>query len=390
MPVYVGIDVAKRAHTCVVLDAQGQVIQSPFSISNDRVGIEQLLGRLAELGEAVELGLESTGHYWLALFDQLCHAGYVVRVLNPLQVHAFQRSGVRKRKTDTVDAVWIADFIRVSNTLTAPPRVDVYLQLRQLARFRFSLVDQIGDAKRRALAVLDQVFPEYETLFSNVFITTSRRLLAEAVTAQDLADFDLQEMTDLLRTASRGRFGQDQAQAIQQAARQSIGVAFLADAARVELGCLLAQVAFLEQQVAEIDQTLDQLVVQLPEQYLTSIPGIGGVTGATILGEIGDINRFPKLESLVAYAGIDPATYESGQFQGSQVHMSKRGSPHLRRALWMAASIARQYDPELKAYYAKRRAEGKPYGTVMGALCRKLLARIYVILREQRPYIIRH
>ncbi len=390
MAVYVGIDVAKRTHTCVALDEQGEVLQPPFSITNDQAGIQQLLECLDGLAGEVELGLESTGHYWLALFDQLSHAGYTVRVLNPLQVHAFQRSGVRKRKTDTVDAVWIADFIRVSNTLTEPPPVDVYLQLRQLARFRFSLVDQIGDAKRKALAVLDQVFPEYESLFSDVFIASSRQLLAEAVTAQDFAAFDLQEMTDLLHTTSRGRFGQAKAEAIQQVARQSIGITFLADAARVELGCLLAQIEFLEAQVAEIDQALEQLLAQLPEQYITSIPGIGSVTGAAILGEVGDINRFPRLENLVAYAGIDPATYESGQFQGSQVHMSKRGSPHLRRALWMAANVARRYDPELIAYYEKRRAEGKAYGTVMGALCRKLLARIYIILREQRPYIIRH
>jgi transposase len=382
--------VAKRTHTCVVLDEHGQVLQPPFSISNDQAGIQQLLARLSDLADEVALGLESTGHYWLALFDQLTRAGYTVRVLNPLQVHAFQRSGVRKRKTDTVDAVWIADFIRVSNTLAEPPSPNVSLQLRQLARFRFSLVDQIGDAKRKALAVLDQVFPEYETLFSDVFLTSSRQLLAEAVTAQDFAEFDLQEMTHLLHTASRGRFGQAKAEAIQQVARQSIGITFLADAARVELGCLLDQIAFLEKQTAELDQALAQLIAQLPEQHITSIPGIGAVTGAAILGEIGDINRFPKLENLVAYAGIDPATYESGQFQGSQVHMSKRGSPHLRRALWMAATIARRYDPELRAYYEKRRAEGKAYGTVMGALCRKLLARIYVVLREQRPYVIRH
>lgn len=390
MAVYVGIDVAKRAHPGVGLDEQGEVIRPAFTISNDQSGIQALLDWLATIVDDVVVGVESTGHYWLALYDQLTRAGHHVYVLNPLQVHAFQRSGVRKRKTDSIDAVWIADFIRVSNTLTVPASPDVTLQLRQLARFRFSLVDQIGDAKRKALAVLDQVFPEYETLFSNVFLTSSRQLLAEAVTAQDFAEFDVQEMTALLRTASRGRFGQDKAEAIRQAAQQSIGITFLADAARLELSCLLAHIEFLEQQVAEIDQALEQLVAQLPDQYITSIPGIGGVNGAAILGEIGDINRFPTLEKLVAYAGIDPASYESGQFKGTQVHMSKRGSPHLRRALWMAATAARRFDPELKAYYDKRRTEGKAYGTVMGALCRKLLARIYVVLREQRPYVVRH
>jgi transposase len=390
MTSYVGIDVAKRQHKVAMMGEDGQLKTRPYAISNDLEGFEALQGRLAELAEPLEMGLEATGHYWLALFDYLTQAGYTVHVLNPLQVHAYQRSGIRKRKTDKIDAIWIADFVRIggARTRVEPDTLQTYLQLRQLARFRMSLVDQIGDAKRRILGVLDRIFPEYERLFSNVFMTTSRQLLAEAVTPQEFADFDLDELTQLLKQASRGRLGRDKAEQIQNAARRSIGVTFLADAARVQLGCLLAQITFIEQQVAEVDSALEDLVAALPDQYLTTIPGIGPVTAATILGEIGDIHRFSSIEKLVAYAGIDPTIYESGQFQAREAHMSKRGSPHLRHALWMAASVARQHDPELRAYFEKRRAEGKAYGVVMGAICRKLLNRIYVVLREQHPYIV--
>jgi len=337
----------------------------------------------------VEIGLEATGHYWLPLFEQLTNAGHTVHVLNPLQVHAYQRSGIRRRKTDAIDAEWIADFVRIGGARESadPQSMPIYMELRQLSRFRFSLIDQIGDAKRRIITVLDRVFPEYEHIFSSVFIKTSRDLLKEAATAQDFADFDLQELTALLNTSSRGRFGEDEAQAIRQAARQSIGISFLTDAARIQLGCLLAQLDFLEQQVSEIDQALSDLMDQLPNQYITTITGIGPVTGAAILGEIGDIRRFPSFKKLVAYAGIDPTVYESGQFQARKTRMSKRGSPYLRHALWLAAGIARMHNPELKAHYQKKRAEGKAYGTAMGAVCNKLLARIYAVLRDQRPYI---
>jgi len=391
MTVYLGIDVAKRQHRAMLLDGRGETLLKPFSVNNDRTGIEGLLQRLSQVSEPVEIGLEATGHYWLALYDQLTHAGYPVYVLNPLQVHAYQRSGIRKRKSDSIDALWIADFIRVGGTRqpTDPQTLPIYLQLRQLARFRFTLADQVGDAKRRILSVLDQVFPEYETLFSDIFLVTSRTLLAEAVMPQDFVDFDLDELTHLLQNASRGYFGQSQAEAIQAVAIQSIGVTLLADAARVELSCLLAQLDFLEQQIMQVDEVIEQLVTALPNQHLTTIPGIGAVVAATILGEIGDIRRFPSMEKLVAYAGIDPTLYQSGQFQASEAHMSKRGSPNLRRALWLAATIARQRDPQLKAYYQKKRAEGKSYGTAVGAVCRKLLQRIYVVLREQRPYVIR-
>ena len=127
---------------------------------------------------------------------------------------------------------------------------------------------------------------------------------------------------------------------------------------------------------------------QIP-QHITSIPGVGPVTGVAILSEIGDVNRFSSVEKLVAYAGIDPSVYQTGQFTASQAHMSKRGSPYLRHALWQAASMTIKHEPQLQAYYQSRREAGKPHGVVIGAICRKLLSRIYVILKEQRPYTIR-
>ena len=127
---------------------------------------------------------------------------------------------------------------------------------------------------------------------------------------------------------------------------------------------------------------------QIP-QHITSIPGVGAVTGAAILAEIGDVNRFENEDKLVAYAGIDASVHQSGQFQATEMHMSKRGSPYLRLALWQAASMCIQHNDELKAYYEKKRKEGKAHGTALGAVCRKLLIRIYTILKENRPYEIR-
>lgn len=385
---FAGIDIAKRQHRAVVLDSACQVVVKPFSFANNRAGIEQLLTTMSHLDQPVGIGLEATGHYWLVVFDQLTQAGHTVHVLNPLQVHAYQQSGIRKRKTDTIDAIWIADFVRIGGAelrSDASARM-LTLQLRQLTRFHFNLTDQIGDIKRQILGILDRVFPEYEQFFSHVFITTSRQLLAEAIMPQDFLNFDLHELEALIQKASRGRLSRDKAQEIQLVARQSVGIRFLADAARVQMGCLLAQLAFLEQQVLEVDAAVEQLVAQLPQQYLTTIPGIGPLVAATLLAEIGDIQRFDSVEQLAAYAGIDPATFQSGQFNAKQTHMSKRGSPYLRRALWLGATLAKRFDPDLRDYYHKRRAEGQPHGVVMGAVCRKLLNRAYVVLKQQRPY----
>ncbi len=310
-------------------------------------------------------------------------------VLNPLQVHAYQRSGIRKCKNDRSDAFWIADFVRISHAQPTSASLPTLLQLRELARFRYGLASQVGDCKRKIVGVLDRVFPEYERLFFNVFIASSRRLLREAVTAQEFAELDLSELSRLLRKVSRGRLGMDRAQALQQAAQQSVGVSFLSQAVHTEIGCLLQQLELLETQCKELDVALETLMVQLPEyRHLTTIPGLGLVTSAMILAEIGDVSRFSSLEKLVAYAGIDASVHQSGEFEAQHMQMSKRGSPHLRQALWQAASSAIRHEPELQAFYERKCAEGKHHGTALGAVCRKLLARIYVVLKEQRPYIV--
>ena len=386
--VYCGIDVGKHDHHVCLLDEHGQRLQPDFAIANDRPGFDRLLQVLTPYAEQVHLGLEATGHYWLALYDMLTRAAYAVVVFNPLQVRAYRKVDLRKRKTDRVDAYWIADFLRFSHTAVRAAEVPLLVQLRELSRFRFRLVQQIGDAKRKIISILDRVFPEYERLFSDVFLQSSRRLLAEAVTAEEFAALDLSELVAQLQRVSRGHFGPAKAAEIQRVARHSVGVSFLTDAVHVEMQCLLAQMTLLEEQVQAVEGHLEILMAQL-EQHLTTIPGIGLVSGAMLLAEIGDVQRFESLEKLVAYAGLDATVYRSGQFEGDRRHMSKRGSPYLRYALWQAAAAALLHNAELKAFYDKKRAEGKPHGVALGAVCRKLLGRVYVILRERRPYVVR-
>ena len=385
---YCGIDVAKHKHAVAVLDEHGLPKKPVFMTENTHAGMELLLGELKALGAEVHVGLEATGHYWLSLYDVLTRNGYSVSVINPMQIAAYRKSGLRKVKNDRTDAVWIADFMRISNLPASSRDIPTILQLRELTRFRFWLSEQIGDCKRKLLTILDRVFPEYESVFSNVFVASSRALLQEAVSAQEFAHFDLQELTELLTRTSRRHFGMEKAILLQEQARQSIGVGFLADTAQIELRCLLAQLELLEEQQAEVEDALTGLMEVIP-QHITSIPGIGLPTGAAILAEIGDVHRFESEEKLVAFAGIDASVHESGQFKGTQMHMSKRGSPYLRLALWQAASMSILHNAELKAYYHKKRAEGKVHRVAVGAVCRKLLVRIYVILKENRPYVIR-
>jgi transposase len=382
---YCGIDVGKGSHTAMVIDDDRQVVVPAFSVANDRAGLEKMATVLSPYQGQLHIGLEATGHYWLNLYSVLSRQDVVLTVINPMQVRAFHRTDIRRRKTDRVDAFWIADFVRFSHPSPSTLDTPNLLQLRELTRFRFRLTQQIGDCKRKIISILDRVFPEYERIFSDVFLQSSRRLLHEAVTAEDFADLELAELQTILSRSSRGRFGQAKALQIQDAARQSVGVSFLTDAVHVEMHCLLQLIDLLDQQRAAVDAQIETLMAQIP-QHILSIPGVGAVTGAMILAEIGDVARFPDSEKLVAYAGIDACVYQTGQFEGDRMHMSKRGSHYLRYALWQAGMGCLLHNSELSAYYQKKRAEGKAHGVAMGALCRKLLGRVYIILKENRPY----
>ena len=384
----VGIDVAKRSHEACFMDAEGREVGRTLRFPNTAGGVATLSDRLRGLEQPVSIALEATGHYWLALHQRLTQEGFPVQVVNPIQTDAYRRTTVRKVKTDRRDSWVIADFHRIGRVRPGYVPDATIFQLRELTRFRFKLVDQVGDAKRKALTVLDRVFPEYESFFSDVFIASSRQLLRAATTAEEFASFDLEELAALLRRSSRGRFGRDKAQVIQMAARNSLGLSSLGPVAALEMQCLLDQIEFLEGQIAQVEAAIEELMAST-EQYLITIKGIGAVLAATILAEIGDIHRFNRLESLVAYAGIDPTVYSSGEFTGTQAKLSKRGSPYLRRALWLAATSARRFNPDLQEYFEGKIKAGKPYGIAMSAVCRKLLARIYVVLKENRPYEVR-
>ena len=381
---WIGIDVSKSTHKYRCVDDAGEPVGKAVSFANTRDGFTTAVESFRSRGD-VKIALEATGPYWLALYDFLTNADFKVTVLNPLQVNAFRESGLRKTKCDSKDAYWIAEFLRIGygKPMSVPePTVQT---LRELSRYRFALVDEICSHKRRVLGMIVRVFPEYEDLFSNVFLVSSMKLLETAATPEDILALDTDKLVELLQTASRGRFGQEKAQLIKDAAAKSIGVSWLADAARIEIVSMLQIVRFLELQVKQLEAELARLM-ETQCQFLTSVTGVGPVLGAAIVGEVLDIDRFETGKAFVAFAGIDPAVHQSGQFNGQQMHMSKRGSPHLRRALWLVASNAYKDDPDMQAFYARKKAEGKHHNTVIGAIARKMAGRIYAVWKGNQPY----
>lgn len=386
--IIVGIDVAKHNHEASIVDESGKILKKAFSFPNSHEGVNFLLKQVAKHNpdsQPVQFGLEATGHYWLALYSRLIQDGCTVHVFNPIQSDSIRRFYIRQTKTDAVDSFFIAEVIRFgrfSETAMAEPDM---LALRQLCRYRFFLIDSISDWKRKVITLMDQVFPEYEKLFSDMFGASSKEILANFSTPEEFLAVDTELLATILRKKSRGRFGIDKAQQIQQAARMSFGVRFGTEAISFQLRQLIAQIGFSEEQLAELDE---QIVSYYRKFACTihTIPGIGQVLAATIFSEIGDISRFSAPGNLVAFAGIDPTVRQSGVFIGTNNRMSKRGSPYLRRAIWLAAFPVTQNEPVFSAFYQKKHSEGKAHRVCIGAVSRKLLYSIYAILKSGEVY----
>jgi transposase len=386
---YVGIDIAKHRHEASLIDERGHLLAKSLSFANSKEGCEAMVALLEEHGvdtENVLVGMEATGHYWLSVYEYLTAKSYDVKVINPIQSEAFRKMYIRQTKNDSKDSFVIAQVMRFGEFSSTSLAEEDIIALKQLSRFRFSLVDSVSDCKRKVIALLDQVFPEYESLFSDTFGVTSLELLEKCQTPDDFLHISTAKLSKLLIGASKGRFKEEKAKEIKAIAKGSFGVSFAKDAFSFQIKQLIEQIKFIEKQVSDLEKQIAALLKRT-SPVITSIPGIGPTLGAIIVSEIGDIHRFSAPSKLVAYAGIDAKVVQSGEFTGTQGKMSKRGSPYLRRALWLAANIASQHDPILSEYYTSLRARGKHHSTALGAVSRKLCNIIFAILSENRPYL---
>jgi transposase len=385
---YCGIDIAKRSHEASVIDAEGKPLLDSITITNTQEGCEKLFAlfeRLSISKDAVIVGMEATGHYWLSVYEHLVELKYDVRVINPIQSDAFRKMYIRQTKNDSKDSFIIAQVMRFGQYSETTLSDENTVAMRQLTRFRMALVDNCGDCKRRIIALLDQVFPEYADLFSDTFGTTSKELLLNYPTPDDMLSISTRKLTTFLSKASHGRFGEEKAKEIRTAAAGSFGVGFAKNAFAFQIKQLVEQLMFLENQIEELDEQISHLLHQV-NQVITTIPGIGDTLGAIIVSEIGDVNRFDAQNKLVAFAGLDVKVTQSGEFEGTKQHISKRGSPYLRRAIWLAANRAAFCDPILSEYYQSLKARGKHHLTAVGAVARKMCNIIFTILRENRAY----
>ena len=387
--IYVGIDVAKDKHDCFIINFDGEVLFKAFTIANNLDGFNDLYQKIVSVAEditKVKVGLEATGHYSYNLLGYLIDKSLPTYVINPLHTNLYRKSlSLRQTKTDKVDARTIASMLMSDVNLKSYSDISYHNEeLKSLTRYRFDKVKERAKLKSSVSRLVCILFPELEKLVPTLHMASVYAMLSEFPDAKQVADAHLTRLTNLLSESSKGRYGKETAIAFRNAARTSIGSNMPAKS--LELKHTIKLIRELTSDIDEIEHEIKLIMDEINSPIL-SIPGINYRMGAMIIAEIGDFNRFDSPDKILAYAGLSPSTYQSGQLDGAYSHMEKRGSRYLRYALYNAAKYVCHWDPTFAEYLAKKRAEGKHYNVAISHAVKKLVRVIYHLEKTNQQYI---
>ena len=387
--IYIGIDVAKDKHDCFITNSDSEVLFKAFTIANNLDGFNDLYQKIASVMDdvtKVKVGLEATGHYSYNLLGYLIDKGLPTYVINPLHTNLYRKSlSLRQTKTDKVDARTIASMLMSDVNLKSYSDISYHNEeLKSLTRYRFDKVKERAKLKSSVSRLVCILFPELEKLVPTLHMASVYAMLSEFPGAKQVADAHLTRLTNLLSESSKGRYGKETAIAFRNAARTSIGSNMPAKS--LELKHTIKLIRELTSDIDEIEHEIKLIMDEINSPIL-SIPGINYRMGAMIIAEIGDFNRFDSPDKILAYAGLSPSTYQSGQLDGAYSHMEKRGSRYLRYALYNAAKYVCHWDPTFAEYLAKKRAEGKHYNVAISHAVKKLVRVIYHLEKTNQQYI---
>lgn len=383
--IYVGIDIAKLNHFASAISSDGEIMLQPFKFTNDYDGFHLLVQKLDSLdSDSIIIGLESTAHYGNNLVEFLVKHNYKVCVINPIQTSTMRKNNIRKTKTDKVDTYIIAKTLMMNPHRFFSQRDLSIMHLKDLGRFRMKLIKKRTQGKIQLTSYVDQAFPELQYFFkSGIHQKSVYAVLKEAPTPDDIASMHLTHLSHLLEVSSHGHFKKDTATELRILAQKSVGCNDSSISAQITQTIELIEL--LDNQVHDIESEME-LIVNSLDSVIMTIPGIGFINGGMILGEIGDITRFSNPSKVLAFSGLDPTVYQSGNFNASHTKMSKRGSRPLRYALINAAHNVVRNNKTFKDYYDQKISEGKSHYNALGHCAGKLVRIIYKMLTDNVPF----
>ena len=379
---FVGIDISKFKHDCAIIDDIGDVVTPSWSFNNDCEGFSLLADLLTNLGKDVKIGFESTGHYGQNLKLFLESSSFTFMEFNPLLISRFvQSKSLRKTKTDSIDALLIAQYLMTVEYKPYPASFYHLDKLKSLTRFRDSLVRQRSRQLVELTNVLDKTFPEFKPFFNHKFSVTALYILSNYTTPEKIANMNSRSY-ETLRKLSRGKFTMSAFVQLKILAKNTVGKSD--DYLLHEIDVLLELYNQLDAKIQEIEEQVVECIRGIDPPML-SIPGIGALSAAIILSEYGDFGKYDSPSKMLSFAGLEPGYFQSGQSEHTG-HMVKHGSSHLRYAVMNCCLPLITNEPVFAEYYAKKRAEGKPHRVAMTHVAKKLLRVIYTLQTTNVTY----
>jgi transposase len=403
----IGLDVSKGESQVQAFLDKGKPYRKSFKVSHTVEGLgllEKFLDEVRrETGKKPPIVLEATGHYHSAVVQYLEDRGYLLIIINPLISYKAKSSSLRKVKTDAVDAYQLCELFYKEDLEPYKKRGVQLLNLRNLTRQHENITGVLIQTKLQFQAILDQVFPEYRGVFGDLYSVVSLLTLSEFPSSEDILEASLETIADKIAQLCKSRsyrWANEKAIELKAAANRNPFEKTLYQSHILSLSIFINIILQYKEHLSKLETEIDALAKEVEEYtIIKSIPGIGEKIAATIISEIGEIDRFNNPKKLVAFAGIDPSVFESGKFTATKNRITKRGSSRLRHALYMAVRCAIRdcrkkkttdevipRNKKMREFYDKKREEGKPFKVAVIACVNKLLHWIFALLKSKTTF----
>lgn len=381
--VYVGIDTSKDFFDSSAIDIRGSELMETTRYNQDITGFQEFYEKVKEICNVTKssllIGIESTGIYHVPLYDFLVRRGCQVRVFNGLEIRGLRKTRIRKTKTDKIDAKLIANALRYCYEPDKKCPLPIELRnLREFCRIRYRLKVKRIRIKVQLVRDLDLIFPGFSNLFREKLSNRLATLLKHACTPKEIQKMSIEELQKYVPKTK--------AIQIKELADKSKGATNLDRAIKFEIKSLIREGKLIENEMQKVENKIERELNKTIHPVRTII-GIGPVTSAIIITELGDINKFNSPKKVVAFAGIDPVIKESGKSRYG-FRISKRGSKRLREALFQAAFTGSTLNPVIREYYKRKRSEGKTHKNATICCARKLCHIIYAVWKNNKPFYI--
>lgn len=393
---FVGIDIAKDTHVISILDRDGERVGKTLTLTNTQTDFNALKAHLNTLPESspatLWCGLEATGNLWEPLYAFLISCGYQVTLINPHQTKKFKQLDNIKIKTDAVDSLAIAGLLRVGKAKQSFVPQENIRELREAVRLKATLIKHKKNYQRKALTLLQVLFPEYTQVIAYPFGIVSLSILNKYPSATMIGQLKPRQLITLARKVQGNNFSDKKALELIAAARTSVASKQAVATRSLSLTIVLDQIKSLKQSITQLEQRIDELINPEGKDYtgldgtLSTIPGVGPKTIAAFIAEVGDGSRFSTGKDLIGFLGLFPRQEESGESKNPYPKMVKTGPSHLRHALYLCAVACVKHNPELRSIYHKKVSQGKPKIQALIVLARKISVLMLAMLKSGEVY----